>query len=79
LNTAKPFTVSKQLVVQSYRKVKANKGLAGGIDGESMEAFEGNLKNNLYRIWNQMSSGSYFPPSIKSVPSLGAHKILDAI
>jgi len=67
LNTAKPFTISKQLVVQAYRKVKANKGSAG-IDGESIEAFEVNLKNNLYRIWNQMSSGSYFPPSVKSVP-----------
>lgn len=67
MNTAKPFTISKQLVVQAYRKVKANKGSAG-IDGESIEAFEVNLKNNLYRIWNQMSSGSYFPPSVKSVP-----------
>ena len=67
MNTAKPFTISKQLVLQAYRKVKANKGSAG-IDGESIEEFEANLKNNLYRIWNQMSSGSYFPPSVKSVP-----------
>ena len=67
MNTAKPFTISKQLVLQAYRKVKANKGSAG-IDGESIEVFEANLKNNLYRIWNQMSSGSYFPPSVKSVP-----------
>jgi RNA-directed DNA polymerase len=54
-------------VVQAYRKVKANKGSAG-IDGESIESFEMNLKNNLYWIWNQMSSGSYFPSSVKFVP-----------
>jgi RNA-directed DNA polymerase len=54
-------------VLQAYYKVKANKG-SPGIDGESIEAFEGNLKNNLYRIWNRMSSGCYFPPPVKAVP-----------
>ena len=54
-------------MLQAYYKVKANKG-SPGIDGESIEVFEGNLKNNLYRIWNRMSSGCYFPPSVKAVP-----------
>jgi len=67
LSTAtKPFEISKQLVLQAYRAVKANKG-SSGIDGESIEAFEEHLKDNLYRIWNRMSSGSYFPPSVKAV------------
>jgi RNA-directed DNA polymerase len=68
LNTAtKPFVISKHGVLQAYQEVKANKG-SPGIDGESIEAFEENLKDNLYRIWNRMSSGSYFPPSVKAVP-----------
>ena len=68
MNTAtKPFEISKQLVLQAYRAVKANKG-SPGIDGESIEVFEENLKDNLYRIWNRMSSGSYIPPSVKAVP-----------
>ena len=46
--------------------MKANKGSAG-VDEESIEAFEAKLKDNLYRIWNRMSSGSYFPPSVKAV------------
>jgi RNA-directed DNA polymerase len=63
----KPFAIPKQLVLQAYNKVKANKG-SPGIDGETIDAFEEDLKNNLYNIWNKMSSGSYFPPSVKSVP-----------
>ena len=65
-SSTKPFEISKQLVLQAYYKVKANKG-SPGIDGESIEMFEANLKNNLYRIWNRMSSGCYFPPSVKAV------------
>lgn len=65
--STKPFVISKQLVLQAYREVKANKG-SSGVDGESIEAFEENLKSNLYRIWNRMSSGSYFPPPVKAVP-----------
>ena len=65
--STKPFVISKPLVLQAYYKVKANKG-SPGIDGESIEAFEGSLKNNLYRIWNRMSSGCYFPPPVKAVP-----------
>ena len=62
----KPFIIPKPLVVEAYRLVKANKG-AGGIDEETLEKFEVNLKNNLYKIWNRLSSGSYFPPAVKAV------------
>ena len=62
----KPFDISKREVWEAYVKVKANKG-AAGVDGQSIEEFESDLKNNLYRIWNRMSSGSYFPPAVKAV------------
>lgn len=62
----KPFAISKREVWEAYLKVKANKG-AAGVDGCSIEDFEADLKNNLYRIWNRMSSGSYFPPAVKAV------------
>jgi RNA-directed DNA polymerase len=63
---AKPYTISKQVVWEAYQKVKANKG-AAGVDGQSIEAFETDLKNNLYKIWNRMSSGSYLPPPVRLV------------
>jgi RNA-directed DNA polymerase len=66
MNKAKSYEISKQVVLEAYKKVKANKG-AAGIDDESLEAFEENLKNNLYKIWNRMSSGSYLPPAVKGV------------
>lgn len=62
----KPFAISKQLVWEAYKRVKANKG-AAGVDGVSIEEFEADLKNNLYKIWNRMSSGTYFPPAVKAV------------
>ena len=64
--TAKPFDIPKWLVWDAYRLVRANGG-AGGVDEQSLEAFERELKNNLYRLWNRMSSGSYFPPPVKEV------------
>jgi RNA-directed DNA polymerase len=67
LNVAKPFEISKKLVWQAYLEVKSNGG-AAGVDEESIETFEQNLKNNLYRLWNRLSSGSYFPPPVKAVP-----------
>ena len=67
MNVAKPFEISKKLVWQAYLEVKSNGG-AAGVDKESIKAFEQNLKNNLYRIWNRLSSGSYFPPAVKAVP-----------
>ena len=66
MNVAKPFEISKKLVWQAYLEVKSNGG-AAGVDKQSIEAFEQNLKNNLYRIWNRLSSGSYFPPAVKAV------------
>jgi len=60
----KPFDISKQEVWEAYLKVKANKG-AAGVDGQSIEDFDKDLKNSLYRVWNRMSSGSYFPPAVK--------------
>jgi RNA-directed DNA polymerase len=62
----KPFAISKWLVWEAWRRVKANKG-AAGVDEESIQAFEANLKANLYKVWNRMSSGSYIPPPVRAV------------
>src|SRR6266508_1693489 len=62
----KPFFISKQVVLEAWERVKANRG-AAGIDEESIQDFERNLKDNLYRIWNRMSSGSYLPPPVRTV------------
>lgn len=62
----KPFTIPKQLVMQAFKFIKANAG-AAGIDEQSIAGFEINLKDNLYKIWNRLSSGSYFPPPVKMV------------
>jgi RNA-directed DNA polymerase len=64
---AKPFVIPKRLVWEAYQRVKANKG-AAGIDGQSIEEFDRDRSRNLYRIWNRLSSGSYFPPAVKAVP-----------
>ncbi len=66
-SVAKPYDISKRLVWEAYRSVKTNGG-AAGVDKESIEAFEDRLKDNLYRVWNRMASGSYFPPPVKAVP-----------
>lgn len=63
---AKPYDIPKQLVWEAYQRVKANRG-AAGVDGETLTAFEKDLKGNLYKIWNRMSSGSYFPPPVRLV------------
>jgi len=63
---ARSFKLSKFVVWDAYLAVKANKGSAG-IDGQTMEDFESDLKNNLYKIWNRLSSGSYFPPPVRRV------------
>jgi group II intron reverse transcriptase/maturase len=64
--TSKSYDIPKNVVVEAWKQVRANRGSAG-IDGESIKDFERNLKDNLYKIWNRMSSGSYFPPLVKSV------------
>jgi RNA-directed DNA polymerase len=66
MSEAKPFCISRNEVWEAYKRVKTNKG-AAGVDDESIEDFERNLKDNLYKIWNRMSSGSYFPPPVRTV------------
>jgi len=63
----KPFNIDKKLVYDAYKAVKTNAG-AAGVDGQSLEMFEKDLMKNLYKIWNRMSSGSYFPPPVRAVP-----------
>jgi len=66
VSEAKPFQISKRSVWDAYKRVKANRG-AAGVDGETLAAFEEKLKDNLYKLWNRMSSGSYFPPPVRLV------------
>ena len=66
MSASKPFIIPKRLVHEAWKTVKANAGSAG-VDKETIDDFEADLKNNLYRIWNRMSSGSYFPPAVKAV------------
>jgi RNA-directed DNA polymerase len=62
----KSFEISKHMVYEAYRRVRVNKG-AAGVDGQSIEQFEQDLKGNLYKLWNRMSSGCYFPPPVRMV------------
>ena len=64
--TDKPFTIEKRRVYEAYKAVESNKG-AAGVDGQTIEQFEADLKGNLYKIWNRMSSGTYFPPPVRAV------------
>ncbi len=66
MTKAKSYVISKQIVWEAYKRVKSNRG-AAGVDRQSVEAFEKDLKNNLYKLWNRMSSGSYFPPPVRLV------------
>ncbi len=78
MQTEKPFDIPKLWVWQAYQEVKAKRGSAG-VDQISLEIFERNLKDNLYRIWNRLSSGSYFPPAVKGVlipKKLGGKRLL---
>jgi RNA-directed DNA polymerase len=63
----KPFEISKRVVWEAYLRVKTNKGSAG-VDGVTIEQYEQDVKNNLFKLWNRLSSGSYFPPPVKAVP-----------
>jgi group II intron reverse transcriptase/maturase len=64
--TDKPFNIDKMQVYEAYKAVKSKAG-AAGVDGQTIEQFEADLKSNLYKIWNRMSSGSYFPPPVRAV------------
>ncbi len=66
MEKAKAFIVPRSMVLDAYKLVAANKG-AGGIDGETLSSFETKLEDNLFKIWNRLSSGSYFPPAVKAV------------
>lgn len=68
----KPFRISKGEVWRAWLKVRGNQG-APGVDGQSIEAFESDLKGNLYKIWNRMSSGTYFPPAVLAVEIPKSH------
>lgn len=58
--------ISQEMVLATYKKVNKNKGSAG-VDGESLQEYQQNLKNNLYKVWNRLSSGSYFPQRVREV------------
>ena len=64
--TAKPLPIGKRQVWEAYKRVKANRG-AAGVDGQTLTKFEGNVANNLYKLWNRLSSGSYMPPAVRRV------------
>ncbi len=67
MGIAKPFDIKKELVREAFARIRANAG-AAGIDRVSLQEYESNLDNNLYKLWNRMSSGTYFPPAVKAVP-----------
>ena len=64
--TDKPFKIDKRMVYEAYKAVKSNRG-AAGVDGQTIGQFEADLSRNLHKIWNRMSSGSYFPPPVRAV------------
>src|SRR5712672_1642756 len=66
VDKAKPFDIPKREVWEAFKRVKANQG-AAGVDRQSIADFEADLSNNLYKLWNRLSSGSYFPPPVRRV------------
>src|SRR5437868_7740148 len=66
MSKAKPYEIGKLEVWEAYKRVKENRG-AAGVDQQSLEEFETNLRGNLYKLWNRMSSGSYMPPPVRAV------------
>ena len=87
MDEAKPFNIPKRVVWKAFKRVKANRG-AAGVDKQSIAGFEADLSNNLYKLWNRMCSGSYFPPPVRRVEipkadggmrPLGIPKVADRI
>jgi hypothetical protein len=72
MGKAKPFDIPKREVWEAFKHVKANQG-AAGVDGQSITDFEADLSNNLYKLWNRLSSGGYFPPPVRRVDILKAN------
>jgi len=66
MNFGKSLPITKQMVWSAYKLVRT-KGKAAGVDGQSLDGFADDLENNLYRLWNRMASGSYFPPPVRRV------------
>ena len=66
MSKAKPFDISKRDVWEAFKRVKANRG-AAGVDGQTIKDFEADLANNLYKLWNRLTSGSYFPSPVRRV------------
>ena len=66
MDRAKPFDIPKREVWEAYKRVRANQGTAG-VDEQSIADFEADLSNNLYKLWNRLSSGSYHPPPVRRV------------
>jgi len=66
MSETKPFQIERQLVMDAYLRVQANRG-SGGVDAMSLEEFDKDYKNHRKKIWNKMSSGSYMPPPVRLV------------
>ena len=66
MTSTKPYDIAKRTIWEAYQRVKANRG-AAGVDDETIAMFEQDLSKNLYKLWNRMSSGSYFPPPVRQV------------
>ena len=66
MDRAKPYDIPKREVWEAFKRVRANQG-AAGVDGQMISNFEADLENNLYKLWNRLSSGSYFPPPVRRV------------
>ena len=71
---AKPFDIPKREVWEAFKRVKANQG-SGGVDRQSIAGFEADLSNNLYKLWNRLSSGSYMSPPVRRVDIPGLSKM----
>ena len=66
MTTGKPLPITKVMIWKAYQQVKRN-GQAAGVDGQSLDDFNKDLENNLYKLWNRMASGSYLPPAVRPV------------